>query len=97
MAELLVSEDSLDKLCVLQLASHFDFHLDELQVHMLPLHVSDSEDGIHCILCHLSVAPIDTFGPSVVTRVSMSGYVGIAGNGFCNFVQLLDDNVNEQQ
>lgn len=60
MAELLVNDDSLDELCVLQLASHFALHLDELKVYILPLHVSNSEDGIHCNLCHLSVATVDT-------------------------------------
>lgn len=60
VAELLVNYDSLDELCVLQLASHFALHFDELKVHILPLHVGHSEDGIHCNLCHLSVAPVDT-------------------------------------
>lgn len=60
MAELLVNYDSLDELCVLQLATHFALHLDELEVYVLPLHVGHSEDGIYCDLRHLSVAPVDT-------------------------------------
>lgn len=59
VAELLVNYDSLDELCVLQLASNLALHLDELKIYILPFHVSHSEDGIHCDLCHLPVAPVD--------------------------------------
>lgn len=59
VAELFVDDDSLDELRVLQLASYFALHLDELKVHILPLHVGHGEDGVHCDLCHLSVAPVD--------------------------------------
>lgn len=67
-------------------------------MHMPPLHVSDSEDGIHGILCHRSVAPMDTFGSQCCHEgIDERLCVGIGGNGFCNFLQLLDDNVNDQQ
>lgn len=121
MAELLVNYDSLDELCVLQLASHLALHLDKLKVNILPLHVSHSEDGIHSNLCHLSVAPVDTerqqrhykikylkrsFNPTILcledshfgSQRCHGGLnewfcvVGITGEGFCNFVQLLDGN-----
>lgn len=62
VAEFLVNDNSLDELCVLQLASHLALHLDELKVYILPVHVSHSEDGIHCDLSHLSVAPVDPEG-----------------------------------
>lgn len=59
MTEFLIDNDSLDELCVLQFASHFALHLNELKVHIFPFHVSHGKDGIDCDLCHLSVAPVD--------------------------------------
>lgn len=60
VAEFLVNNYSFDELRILQLASHFALHLDQLKVNIFPLHVRNCEDGIYCDLSHLSVAPVDT-------------------------------------
>lgn len=60
VAEFLVHNDSFDELCVLQFASHFTLHFNQLKVNIFPLHVSNCDDGIYCNLSHLPVAPVDT-------------------------------------
>ena len=49
--EVLVNQDAFDELGVFNTASSFLLDLDQVQIDILPLQVSDCEHCLHCDLC----------------------------------------------